>query len=675
MLLFNNSFDDSREIQGFEKEEILDVKNRVLQFREPNKDLGNLDDYLKEIFHIKPVELFADYLRDIEIFVGDFLVHSRKELYHNLKLEIIKELEVITNNLSNILANTHNVRRFLKNNEYLDNFSIIVKDALERSNALINVIKRNVNKFENLYDDEINLWIEANKIKNLAFKFNEVKSLGNWEEVVNSINFLQNIHGEELNKRKQKLKELTFHFNELFQYFIENYPKNLTIYSEVIYLLYQNNIFEDFSSAEFVNILERKEVLQNLQRKVRPIIIALISSKLAPIIKEIKDFDEKESLDDNGPINFDSIFKQKYSEFLPQIIDYYFNVLDKQLHYMMNDIEETSTGDFVNVIKTYREKIDDIAASIDDIDTWILRFDRYLIPYENITESLKKTLSGLNSELIRRKEEYQNYLKSVRDEGLRLEVRKFVDERIDKVNEIISKYEDKASVIIREELPQLREMRDLLRDYKVQIKSIKSEVYDKLNEFKERDIDTYQIIKHWEDNFNRKKQQLTFLLTILLNKIFKSFKDLIDEESILFAEITEITRQVENFEGLPLNFALSAFLADKLSEDELRERISEMNVKINGFTSSLGLYQVERAKLEEILENKIREKQGISTSDVQCTVCHQNINFAKDKLITCPFCGSTYHYLCVAAWLSKYNSCPMCQNHFLEPFSNLFEND
>jgi hypothetical protein len=221
----------------------------------------------------------------------------------------------------------------------------------------------------------------------------------------------------------------------------------------------------------------------------------------------------------------------------------------------------------------------------------------------------------------------------------------------------------------------LREMKDLLRDYKVKIKSIKSEVYDKLNEYKERDIDTYQIIKHWENNFNRKKQQLTFLLTILLNKIFKSFKDLIDEESILFAEITEITRQAENFEGLPLNFALSAFLADKLSEEDLRERISEMNSKIKSLTSSLGLYQVEQAKLEEILTNRIKEKQGIATSDVQCTVCHQNINFAKDKLITCPFCGSTYHYLCVAAWLSKYNSCPMCQNHFLEPFSNLFEND
>jgi gas vesicle protein len=357
------------------------------------------------------------------------------------------------------------------------------------------------------------------------------------------------------------------------------------------------------------------------------------------------------------------------------LIEYYFLSVDKNLQNLLNHIEGTETDEFVKLINSYREKVDAISLNIDEIDTWVLRFDKYLKPYENITENLKKTLSRLNSELLRRKEEYQTYLTSVKDEGLRVELRKFVDDRILEVNAMMSDYEDKTSVIIREELPQLKVIRDLLRDYKTKIESIKSQIYEKIDEYKSQDIDTYQVIKHWEDNFYRKKQQLTFLLTILLNKIFKSFKDLIDEESILFAEITEITKQTENFEGLPMNFALSLFLAEKLTEDELRERITEINAKLNNLTSSLGLYQVELAKVEEILSNKIKVKQGIALSDVQCTVCHQFINFAKDKLITCPFCGSTYHYLCVAAWLSKYNSCPMCQNHFLQTFSGMFETD
>jgi hypothetical protein len=243
------------------------------------------------------------------------------------------------------------------------------------------------------------------------------------------------------------------------------------------------------------------------------------------------------------------------------------------------------------------------------------------------------------------------------------------------VNKIIGDYENRASVLIREELPQLKEIRQLLSDYKIRITEIKDEVYNKLETYKDNEIDIYQIIKHWETNFTRKKQQLTFLLSVLLNNIFKSFKDLIDEESILFAEITEITNLADNFEGLPLNFALSAYLANKLTENELKERISEMEAKLNQLTTSLGLYQLEKAKLEEILENKIKTREGVADSKVQCTVCHKNINFVKDKLITCPFCGSTYHYLCVAAWLDKYNSCPMCQNQFLDPNLGLFQDE
>ena len=258
---------------------------------------------------------------------------------------------------------------------------------------------------------------------------------------------------------------------------------------------------------------------------------------------------------------------------------------------------------------------------------------------------------------------------------MRVDVRVFVNEKITEVNKLITSYEDETSQIIKEELPQLREIKDLLSNYKGKIEQIKSEVYTKLDKYKNDNVDMYTVIKNWEDNFSRKQQQLTFLLTVLMNKIFKSFKELIDTESILFAEITEITTQTENFEGLPFNFALSSFLANKLSEDELRERISEIDSKIKQITMSLGLYEVEHAKLEEILANKVKLREGVSVSNVQCTVCHKYINFAQDKLITCPFCNSTYHYLCVAQWLSQHNSCPMCQNTFLDPNIGLFESE
>ncbi|MCJ7651516.1 MAG: hypothetical protein MUP85_23155 [Candidatus Lokiarchaeota archaeon] len=52
---------------------------------------------------------------------------------------------------------------------------------------------------------------------------------------------------------------------------------------------------------------------------------------------------------------------------------------------------------------------------------------------------------------------------------------------------------------------------------------------------------------------------------------------------------------------------------------------------------------------------------------VQCTICHNFIMMGTDKTIKCSFCGSGYHYSCVSSWLIEHNSCPMCQNVFLNP--------
>ena len=54
------------------------------------------------------------------------------------------------------------------------------------------------------------------------------------------------------------------------------------------------------------------------------------------------------------------------------------------------------------------------------------------------------------------------------------------------------------SKIIKEELPQLREIKDLLSNYKGKIEQIKSEVYTKLDRYKNDNIDeiiiTYFIV-------------------------------------------------------------------------------------------------------------------------------------------------------------------------------------
>ncbi|MFX1500105.1 MAG: hypothetical protein ACFFDH_03975 [Promethearchaeota archaeon] len=671
----NNTFSNTRDIHNFTKTDILEIKKMLTKFKSENADNNEITEYLRSKLQIsyEIIDEYYGYLENLKSFAKSYFISIEDSKYYFLKSDIMDELQVLTNSLQNLSSNIRNINRITKNNFGLKDLLLKTEDVLKEMTHLGSEIQDSIKGSEKIYLDTTHLWIEINKIKNLNFKLNDIPAeLDNWNEFKDLVIFIKSLNEVFLNRRKKIKKEIviTFHFDDIYQYFLSLDENRIKFYSDLIYLLYLNKIFEEYQGEEFVNILERKEVVQSLKDFIMPLVKQVIEDKLQEILNEIEQFDLKEK---EPTIVLKNLLKQKISDYFPKIVDYYIGGLEKKFQEKIHNVIEADK--FEEIANFYYQKIDNFANIISQIEDWVLNIENLLNPYENITVGLRKIFSNLTSEIYRRKNEYLTFIKTVKDEELRVEIRRFVSEKISEVNDLMRVYEDEASLIIKEEFPQLKRIREILNDYNQKIQNIKAEVYKQLNSMKSHDIDAYNAIKYWEDSLNRKKQQLTFLISLILNKLFKSFKELLDKEGILFATITEITEQTENFEGLPLNFALSSFLAEKLSEEELRERISEIKSKINQLNNSLGLYQVEASKLETILTNKVKLRKGISKSDVQCTVCHKYINFAENKVITCPFCGSTYHYLCVAFWLSKYNSCPMCQNHFLEPHSGLFENE
>ncbi|TFG03121.1 MAG: hypothetical protein EU542_03355 [Promethearchaeota archaeon] len=680
MLFFNNNFDNTRELKGYSKSEILKIKNEISDLKSNSAQTNEINEYLEQEFKFHLLDEYSNYVLEIISFIQQYLVDCPKELYNFLKTRINEELSLISRNLANLISNAGSVKRHLNQVSSLDNFIVLAKKVRNDINDILPNLKKNVVSIEKEYENERKIWIKVNKIKNLKFKMNPLPNdLLIWDEIMALNTFIISLVEAEGVRRGKSRKEKinSFHFDELYQFISSHEKQKLELYYDLVYFLYKKGFFEEFEKdEEFVNVLERKQVQKTIKQEIKPVILAYITDNFEPIIGEISKLDKEFDIDDShqkGNFDRNVLLKKNHTDLLSKIVNLYFNGLDKKFQDLVSDVDDQETNNFVKIIDLFYSKIDALSALIDEFDTWLLSFDKYLKPYENITSSLKKTLVSLSSEISRRKEEYANYLVSIKDESLRIEVRNLVDKKISEVNKIISSYEDETSKIIREELPQLRKVREIIKNYKAQIELIKDDVYTTLEKYKDSNVDMYNIIRYWEKNFNRKKQQVTFLLSILVNKIFKSFKDLIDEESILFAEITEITKQAENFEGIPFNFALSAFLAERLTEEEIKERVGEIEAKINQLTTSLGLYQVEKSKLDEILSNKVKIRAGVSASNVQCTVCHKNIDFSKNQVITCPFCGSTYHYLCVADWLSKYNSCPMCQNQFLDPNLGLFQ--
>ena len=668
MKLSNNVFKETREIHGFTQEEILNVKSDISKFKDENTNSSEIDDYLSnKLLKTGILEFYTEYINQIEEFIKKYLI-SENSNYYNLKSEILEEIKLISNNIVNISLNCRNVKRFMKNNVFLDELSETTQNLLEKISEIKVRLENNLKKVEKDYDNHHYLWIETNKIKNLTFKLKKIPEvLNGWQEIEELWSIIARLN-EGAPTKKKKVKTISFQFIN-----IQGFLDERKINDDILYLLFMNDVLGEPEEEEFVNILEKRELEDKLKVFMRPIINSLVKDKINDIIVELDELDKNYVLEeDKQKLDTETLLGQKLNTYLPKIVLYYFNGLEKKYQERINEVNELD--EFNYIIDLYSEKAEIFSNIIGEIEEQVNSYENYLRPYENITGSLKKIFSSIILEIGRRRNEYDYYLKTVKKERLRDNINKFVAEKISELNGYISKYEDETSIIIREEFPQLKKIRDILNDYKVKVQTIKDDVYKKLDSFKKKEIDIYQIIKHWEDNFIRKKQQLSFLLSLLLNKIFKSFKDLIEEEELFFDTITEISDNVDSLDELPLNFALSDVLADKLTEEELKERIAEINAKISKNEKITTLYQAELLKLEEILTTRIKIRQGILLSHVNCTICHKNIKLAEESnLIKCPFCESTYHYLCVAFWLSKYNSCPTCQNVFLDPNANLFD--
>ncbi|TFF89436.1 MAG: hypothetical protein EU548_07470, partial [Promethearchaeota archaeon] len=213
----------------------------------------------------------------------------------------------------------------------------------------------------------------------------------------------------------------------------------------------------------------------------------------------------------------------------------------------------------------------------------------------------------------------------------------------------------------------------VMGEYSEKLSKIKRDVYEQFKSYKDSDLNELTQIKKWEQNFLHKKEQLNLLLSNFIDKINQNFKDLIEQERKIFENLAKISPPSESEKQLPLNYAISDYLAEKLSDNDLKERIDEMKETMQTLETKKKLYQDEIEKLEIILTNRIKLREGLTKSKFQCAICHRDVNLPQDNLIKCPFCGAIYHYLCVASWLERYNSCPACQNVFLEPNSYLFD--
>ncbi|TXT57997.1 MAG: hypothetical protein BAJALOKI2v1_480025 [Promethearchaeota archaeon] len=674
MRLINYSFKGYRDINGFSKEEILEVRRKISDFRKNNQG-EELGEYLRELFPKKILEIYSSYFNKIQGFWDDYLknleVNSSEVEFYNLKSQLFNELNHIINNLYNYQLNCQNSKRFLKNKTILDQKISEINSLSQNYKDLRGKLKKIIPEKNPELIEDIKFWVKINKIKNPKISFTQIpEALKKWEEI-NEIAHYFTLESSE--KKRKRNKEESFHilFKDLHQRLKQKGEENLDFRMELIAFLSESQIFH--FEDEFKNILERQKIQENLKIALKSFIKKIILGEFEQIIQTIRGSERALTVDINAEQkSLEDILEESPQALLSDFITYYITFLEEI--YSPDISSEDTIFNYKEVKNEFSEDFKNVQKSIENIDQKFLEISNLISPYGEILDEFFEILSNLNDEIIRRKEEYIFFLKTLKEENLRDEIRSYISNKISEVNSLIDEYQDKAAKIINEEFPQLTQIREIFKDYKSKIQVIKEEIHQKLNTLEDEDIDIYHNIRQWEENFNKKTKELNYLISILLNKIVKNFKTLIDEETSFFNEISEISVKNEDRKpNIPLNYSLSESLIQTLTEKELKERIAEVKSKINKISKEKELYKENLVLLEETLEKRIKIREGISVSTVQCNICREEIDLTEDKYIKCPFCQAVYHYLCVAFWLEKYNSCPSCQNQFLDPNNGLFE--
>lgn len=656
MLFHNNNFVSS-ESKGFSKEELEDIKSQLSNFELEKTKESDIKEYIQSKINLERFHLIAEYLNEIEVL---FDLHFEEGKINKLPVlfsNILSELNRIERIIETFSLNLRNVRGSLKNRKYAEKLMEDVKKSAEVCGNLVNFVISNEILGKPDYSDKNLRFIETSRIKNTPFILNKLpKELEIWEPITT----LHSIAGK-LSKDVKVIgsheKIDIFDLMNIITAYKQSYDVPIDLIRDYIYLLYLVGVFQLNNKKIITDVYQESEIKSGLKDLFIDHFKKFLSDIILDLSKRLKN-DNIFSLKEVNNLLKD-ISEVEASAFVSETL---YNVYDKIEFFHQEKFEEPEC------VKNYDSKVRVLKDIIREIQDWVLEYEFSLKPYEEVASSVKKTIYVVEEEIARKEEEFEIYIGSINEEKIRVEGKSVIDKHITRINEMLDFYQQEISRTLSEEFPELKSIQNLLKQYKMETVEIKEEVAKTFSNIKDKGISPYSFIKDWEEVFSDKTTQIKFAISLSISKLFKSFKDIVGEEEGLF----EMVKNIQLIEDeLPLDFRFSLLLPEKLTDENLKERIQAIRAQISLLDKLRELYSVELNKFESYLVDKIKFRDKITSET--CVVCHKKLNFSIDKFIKCPFCESVMHYLCIAWWLESHGTCPVCNNNYLDPSSNLFE--
>lgn len=437
-------------------------------------------------------------------------------------------------------------------------------------------------------------------------------------------------------------------FKEL--YHVISQQEDSALLFDIFALLYVHQIVTEVKYVRddtFSDIITQLKLHIDTEPKTR------LEAPISSCVEELHHLQEYITFRNDDTI--DGILQLNVWELLPKIASYYCDGLEKKFQ----SVETAS--DINDVSALYTEKTGIIFSLLSRVHTILHTMEVYFgTSFGQVLNNAKKMILSLEEYTMRRQHEFLQYLSTIKANQLYEESRVFVSEKISESSQLINEYQDNIALITRQGFPELHQVETLIDEYTTKIGTIKTEVQHHITHSEISEENRYRISNYWEAHITVTDKKLEFFLSSLLSKLHKMVVRLQEKEDDMFdMSINSQTQPISTMKNY--------------TEDELHERATLLRSKINGLTTRLTYYQEELTAIEQERTRRIKTKEGIGEGSVQCAVCRQEVMVGTEQFIKCYYCEGIFHYMCIASWISTHNSCPTCQNEFLDPHSPLFE--
>ncbi len=417
------------------------------------------------------------------------------------------------------------------------------------------------------------------------------------------------------------------------------------ILAEFLYFLYQND--------HIIVDLNAKSSKGNGHRKAEKIVENQLSEYLVQYLGELI-------------INREIKLNSTPPESLP--LNELQNQIDIHISLRQEELTKTHDGDLMAISHDLQKEGTVLFDILETLEIWLKEKQSFLPTVKRPFKAIRVIIGQIRGDIAQTLDDFDQYARSIREDRHKMELEKILDENVQSLESLLRNYQMTTTPFIESSMPDLDKLITIIQQYKQNFIEIRTKITEIFRDFKDKGVFISPMMDEWASKYEEVTNRASFTLRNTLTTIFGKFNTILETEQEFFESVTGFSPN-SNFSSF---HSVDFLQPEKLSESDLRNRISKIDAKMNEFDKIKRRYSEERDKYSSMLEDLLKDS-GLESK--KCIICHKNVDVLDDHFIKCEFCGSMSHYTCAVWWIDKYNSCPVCHNSYTIPNNAIFDPD